>query len=127
MNINTSIENKKCPRCNTIKSRKEFYSIKNQEIKVSGLCKPCVLISNKERRREVKRKCVEYLGGCCSNCGYNKSLSALDFHHLNPEEKDKTYVNWRLKFDKLIKELDKCILLCANCHRELHENEDNLD
>ena len=121
VNIGLDINLKKCPKCKAIKERKEFYSIKGQKIKVGGFCKSCVLVNNTEKRKEVKRKCVEYLGGKCSTCGYNKSLSALDFHHIDPEQKDKAYVTWKRNFDKLKIELDKCILLCANCHRELHE------
>jgi hypothetical protein len=73
-------------------------------------------------RIEKKKKCVEYKGGCCVICGYKRCLSALEFHHLNPEEKDfsiSKYVN--VKFEKIKNELDKCVLLCANCHREVHD------
>ncbi len=73
----------------------------------------------------MKQQCVDYRGGQCSICGYNQCNSALDFHHRNPQ--DKTYAISNLanrKFDDdLKKELDKCDLLCANCHRELHSKE----
>ena len=78
-----------------------------------------------QKLRGLKRK-YEYVlkrGGCCERCGYNKNLSALEFHHKNPDEKDfqidlRKFSNTSL--DKLEVELDKCELLCANCHRELH-------
>ena len=62
-------------------------------------------------------------GGKCEICGYNKNLSALEFHHINPEEKSfgidlRKFSN--NKFDKLQEELNKCMLVCANCHREIH-------
>lgn len=62
-------------------------------------------------------------GGKCEKCGYNHNIAALDFHHLNPKEKEfaidlRKFSNMSL--EKLQKELDKCILVCANCHRELH-------
>lgn len=121
MNLNTSETTKKCPYCNVVKDRKtEFYKVKGKDIKVSGLCKSCILESNTKRRQLVKQKCVDYLGGKCFKCGYNKCIAALEFHHLDPTEKDKDYVNNRLMFDKLKPELDKCVLLCANCHREEH-------
>ena len=79
------------------------------------------------RRREIKQSLVDYKGGKCEKCGYNKSLKALQFHHLNP--KDKKFAiseNLRsLNAKDLQKELDKCILVCANCHAEIHDNYDN--
>ena len=66
---------------------------------------------------------IEMKGGSCEKCGYNKCVSALDFHHKNPNEKDfglssnGNTQSWK----KLTQEADKCLLLCANCHRELHE------
>lgn len=81
--------------------------------------------SAKRRYANIKEKCVEYLDGKCSICGYNKCIEALEFHHKNPKEKDKDIsrgrgVDTRISFEKLKKELDKCILVCANCHREQH-------
>lgn len=62
-------------------------------------------------------------GGACEICGYCKNIAALEFHHLNPEEKEfnvdmRKFSNMNL--EKLEAELEKCILVCANCHRELH-------
>lgn len=73
------------------------------------------------RKRLRKLKCVEYLGGKCITCGYNTCLKALNFHHLDPKYKSFS-VSQKLDADwKLLKaELDKCILLCFNCHMEEH-------
>ncbi len=121
MNINTSITHKECPRCKEIKNRKlDFYYRKGENVKVSSYCKSCILDVNAERRRVVKQQAIDYLGGKCSNCGYNKCNSALEFHHTNPTQKDKDYSNYKTSFDKLKPELDKCVLLCSNCHREHH-------
>lgn len=85
-----------------------------------------------QRIRGVKRKleAISMKGGKCEKCRYDKNISALDFHHLNPEEKDfqldlRHFSNNNL--DKLKLELDKCQLLCANCHREVHNEEMNYD
>ena len=64
---------------------------------------------------------IEYKGGKCQVCGYNKCQAALELHHLNKSEKnfgigDKGYTR---SWEKVRAELDKCILLCANCHREI--------
>lgn len=78
-----------------------------------------------QKLRGLKRK-YEYVlkrGGKCEICGYNKNLAALEFHHRNSEEKEfqidlRHFSNGNL--EKLENELQKCDLLCANCHRELH-------
>lgn len=78
----------------------------------------------KKRRSVLKEELVKYKGGKCEICGYNKCIEALEFHHLNREEKDFTISSYlRLSIDKLKKEDDKCILVCANCHREIHHKE----
>jgi formate-dependent nitrite reductase cytochrome c552 subunit len=74
----------------------------------------------KTRKIEVVNK----MGGCCSKCGYNKSMSALEFHHLDKNSKEYEWSKMRmLSENKLKKELSKCILVCANCHREIHESD----
>ena len=70
-----------------------------------------------EWRKRAKIKLVEYKGGCCIRCGYNKSYVALEFHHKDPNSKSGK--SWSL--DRLKKEVDKCILVCSNCHSEIHE------
>jgi len=76
-----------------------------------------------ERRRALKKMSIEYKGGKCKCCGYNKCVSALDFHHLDPFKKDFSIgaKGYTRSWEKVKKELDKCILVCANCHREIHE------
>ena len=73
-------------------------------------------------RKNQKVKAVEYKGGKCAMCGYDKCIEALHFHHLDPTQKDFNLSRLKKnKFDDNIKdELDKCILVCSNCHREIH-------
>ncbi len=73
------------------------------------------------RRRELREKAVAYLGGKCSICGYNKCVSAFDFHHINALEKDFTISAKMTSWKAIEKELLKCVLLCSNCHREVHD------
>jgi hypothetical protein len=63
------------------------------------------------------------MGGKCKLCGYSKCYKALQFHHNDPKQKDFTIGSKmrRLCIDKFKKELDKCTLLCANCHSEVHD------
>lgn len=80
----------------------------------------------KKARRERKQELVELAGGKCVICGYDRCYTALEFHHKNEDEKsDKSFgisQNGMLaKWDKLLGEVQKCVLLCSNCHREVHE------
>lgn len=72
-------------------------------------------------RKRKKIELVKYLGGKCKHCGYDKCINALQFHHKDSNEKDFTISRKSYSFEKLKKEANKCILLCANCHIELHE------
>lgn len=84
-------------------------------------CKQCASDSVKKRRHKIKEKLVEYKGGKCQICGYNKCLDALEFHHTDKETKEFNISSPNFKsFKKLLSESDKCILLCSNCHKEIH-------
>ncbi len=80
-------------------------------------------ISNFRKRR--KRELLEYAGGIiCRECGYDKDIpDVYEFHHLDPDKKDpswyKMFAN-NHSIEKIKSEIDKCIVLCANCHREMH-------
>jgi 5-methylcytosine-specific restriction endonuclease McrA len=72
------------------------------------------------RREILKESAVNHLGGCCLLCGYNKCLRALHFHHINPHEKDFDISSKSTWYD-IRDEIEKCVLLCANCHAEVHD------
>jgi predicted nucleic acid-binding Zn ribbon protein len=81
-----------------------------------------------QKTRAIKRKyeLIEEGGSKCTKCGYNKNLAALAFHHLVPEEKKFKLDARTLSNRALIKvrsELKKCVLLCHNCHSEIHNPE----
>lgn len=78
-----------------------------------------------KRRQLLKEKCVLYLGGKCKHCEYNKCIAALEFHHRNGSHKSfeiAKAICSEFAWARLKVELDKCDLLCANCHREDHWN-----
>jgi len=81
----------------------------------------CNSCGSNKKRRGMKQKCIDYKGGKCIICSYNKCNSALVFHHLK-EDKKSFGINYAMSFGwkKLKKELDKCILLCNRCHSEIH-------
>jgi hypothetical protein len=75
----------------------------------------------KTYRQKIKERAVEYKGGECFKCGYSKCIRALEFHHNDPKEKDFHLSSYKvLSWDKIKIELDKCILVCSNCHKEIH-------
>ena len=101
----------------------EFYSFdyKNKK-KRQWKCTRCNVEAVQKRRTKVKKMAVEYGGGSCRLCGYDKCNNVLTFHHLDPNEKDfgisaKGYTR---SWEKVKTELDKCVLLCNNCHGEVH-------
>lgn len=109
-----------CPHCKENKTSTEFYSKSGVE-GASSYCKVCTNLQTTVRAKALKERAVNYKGGCCQSCGYSKCLAALEFHHTDPEEKDFTVSeNKGRSFDNIKQELDKCVLLCANCHREAH-------
>ena len=74
----------------------------------------------KSKLQERKQYLVDLRGGCCERCGYDRYLGALDFHHLDASTKEFSISDTMRALEKDLEELEKCILLCANCHREAH-------
>ena len=75
-----------------------------------------------KRRRKIKEMAIEYKGSKCHFCGYDKYIGALEFHHLDPSIKEfgLSMSGLTRSWEKTKKELDKCVIICSNCHRELH-------
>ena len=88
-------------------------------------------ISNTEAveswRKRKKKALVEYKGGKCQCCGYSKCIEALEFYHLDPNIKSFTISGKSKSFNSLKSEVDKCILVCSNCHKEIHAGLINID
>jgi len=146
---------KVCTMCGIKKEERDFYIRKNRKKEHKSECKECTkklqreyrlknkdIIQQKDRNRWTKRrdrdkiirrkkalvkkqKYVNYLGGMCSICKYNKCLAALDFHHKNPKEKKFMITSGTYSWKTIKKELNKCILICSNCHKELHYKQIN--
>jgi hypothetical protein len=115
------VELKICPKCNCQKelTKENFYI--NSNGKTHSWCKMCNDKISYKKQKELKQKCVDIKGGKCVFCGYNKYVGSMDFHHIDPNKKEYSISDLRTySFDKLKVELDKCILVCRNCHGELH-------
>lgn len=84
-------------------------------------CKKCASDAVDRRRKKIKALIVEYKGGKCAICGYDRCLEALELHHLNETIKEFGISDGCTRsLDRAKEESDKCILVCANCHREIH-------
>lgn len=109
---------KKCPRCNQVLSIENF---KTKVGKIRCWCLKCVNDEAMGRQRALKQKAIAYKGGECKICGYDKCASAMEFHHVDDQKKDFSISQQRSTlFENIKSELDKCVLLCSNCHREIH-------
>lgn len=100
---------------------KEYYRKKAQEHYKAN--KESYRVRNAKKRLANRSKLIEFMGGKCSSCGYSRCTAALDMHHLNPKLKTLTFGNCgTFSWKRLEEEAKLCILLCANCHRELENN-----
>ena len=120
-----------CKKCNKKLEISNFY--KQQQKGKNGqiwpyydcYCRKCRTTYSGTRRRNVKEQAIKYKGGKCIDCGLIDSPCVYDFHHLNPNLKEIALGSMGgMSFNKIKSELDKCVLLCANCHRKRHSNSD---
>ena len=90
-------------------------------------CGKCASAAVTKRRKKIKQEAVEYMGGACKHCGGCFPISVFEFHHVDPSEKDFAISGGghTRSMDAVKAELDKCIMLCANCHRIEHDRLDN--
>jgi hypothetical protein len=87
--------------------------------KHKDICDSCRVA---EVRKLRKKELIDYKGGKCKICNYNKCQKALEFHHINPENKKFAIANTGITRIEILKEeADKCILVCSNCHVEIHD------
>lgn len=109
------------------------HGISDHRLSVSKWkCKKCEYVYSRRYLDNLRLKASEYAGNKCQKCGYNKCFRALQFHHLDPKTKEFAIFEGRPGFkktrnwEKLKLEIDKCILLCANCHMELHDQDEKI-
>ena len=116
-----SMDTRTCIHCGVEKKKDEFGFRSGRVDKTYSMCKKCANMLKVQSQRDNKKQWVEYLGGKCKICGYQKNINALQFHHIDPTKKEFTIgCNHSKSFKNIVNELDKCVLLCANCHFELH-------
>ena len=115
---------KTCTVCKESKALDEFPKHPQHKDGYNSVCKKCMQKSNKKCRLNKKIHFIKKMGGECTNCKIKlteNNWPIFDFYHIDPSQKEvswSTLRNW--SNDKIEKELNKCTLLCANCHRLLH-------
>jgi ATPase subunit of ABC transporter with duplicated ATPase domains len=107
---------------NYYKNNKEARKLAHQEwVKQNKIY---IRTKQREDKRLRKIRAVEYLGGRCNKCGKDWHPAIYEFHHTDPTTKDRDPSKMlQLSWERLTSELDKCVLLCANCHRLTHHEE----
>lgn len=86
--------------------------------------KECGSCSVKKARNRKKLRAIEWKGGACEQCGYNRNAAGLIFHHTDPKTKEFGLgEGWNQSWKRVLTELEKCQLLCLICHAELHHPE----
>lgn len=122
------VKTKLCVRCSRTLDIRDFYVISKQNAHgkaVSTYCKQCCIKQKMDRVNRVRHRIKS--GQKCVVCGYSKYAGALDFHHLDPSSKDVNVSELLAKSNtsfipKLVDELKKCVVVCRNCHAEIHGN-----
>ena len=84
-------------------------------------CKRCRNNHVVKYRQDAKLKLLKHHGGKCKSCGYDKCIRNLTFHHYDPSKKERQISGATVSYERLKKESLKCILLCSNCHGEVHD------
>ena len=97
-----------CYKCSGEPTRMDNYTRKHQKTIL---------------RRSIKLQAIKLLGGKCKICGYNRCVDALEFHHENPNDKEfKLGSGNTMSWNQYKNEALKCMLVCSNCHKEIHSN-----
>lgn len=140
------IKERICKCCGELKECKCLYKFTTKGIPIyNSICIDCAKLKKAEfakrtrakyrekdlqrqnlKNKTNKQRAINYLGGKCNICGYSKCMAALVFHHKDITQKEFTIGHiLQNSWETIQQELDKCILLCANCHGEVHEENES--
>lgn len=124
LKTNRKIGNEKDRRCGMCGDTdpKKFYG------KMKYRCGPCHNKDTTRRFQEKRKKILDYLGGSCVHCGFNKWACSLEVHHTDPSKKDPNFGTHRgWKWERIKEELQGCVILCGQCHPAVHAGFITLD
>lgn len=117
------MKTKICTKCEKLMSIDEFQRRKDNG-RLKSWCRGCVCTNIRSIQDKKRVKAKELFGNKCCKCGYKKCINALEFHHKDKTQKEFTIARMfkSNSWDLIEIELKKCILVCSNCHREIHDN-----
>lgn len=116
-----------CSKCLKDKPDEEFFDRNTSKCK-SSWCRNCLYEVQKQRWIARKMKVIQIMGGKCNRCNYARNPACLELHHIDPNTKEHDWNKLRLlKWETVIKEIQKCELLCCRCHREHHHPNEDLN
>lgn len=117
---------RRCVYCESIKNLSFFYTDDTARDGRRRVCIDCSSEQSRNKRRSYKKICIDLLGGKCQHCGFNTYISSLQFHHVADDKE--FHISKTIKsIDDIKSELDKCCLLCSNCHDAYHGGDLSLD
>jgi len=123
------VEYKVCTKCSKSFTVDNFWKQSKAKDGLNTWCKGCITEGMKEGARKRKRAAVEQFGGTCYRCGGEFNSAVFDFHHKDPSTKETAIAvllqSLALEHPKVQMELEKCIMLCSNCHRTVHATNEN--
>jgi len=113
---------RRCYHCKETLPVSEFHLTNTQRGYLNSYCKSCQTNRVRNSRQRFKEACVAYKGGVCAgpDCNYSRCAAAFDFHHVDGKDFQISRYQRTALTDEVKAELDRCVLLCATCHREAH-------
>lgn len=114
---------RKCIHCGETKDISEFYTNKRMVLGVESKCKKCAHKYQRDKRKLRWPSVFKYAGEKCAHCGLSEPEhpEIYDFHHKDPTLKERQIAELlRGSEKKLYEEIDKCVMICSNCHRKEH-------
>lgn len=123
-NLELKFNEKCCKTCLKVKDKKDFYYNSGARDYLESRCKACSNKTRVDRGKKNKLKIIEAKGGKCEHCGLTleqSHYSVFDLHHKDPSDKDPKFNSFKFwPWERIKAEIDKCLLLCSNCHRIEH-------
>jgi len=113
---------RKCTGCGEeFPATAEYFHLRyDRKNRLHSVCKPCYRELQRKNHATLKQRLLDYKGGKCIICGYDKHNHNLTFHHLDPSKKEMKIGASSRSFEILKQEVDRCVVMCHLCHNDTH-------